>query len=403
MCGNACFLGYLLFCKAFILYGINLNLEKMTENNDIRVLGGLLEAIGGIFALILAIFYNFRVERGSFVLFTCLLYSITFLFIGPWSLIPSPSLWLSLLALFINGFLLQFLIVNKVAKLFHYSTTLYSYQFEALLSECLGSAYTLTCSISLIIGPIFGLIFSQFTDFSTTSTIIGLVLIVSSVFYYKTNKVSILSANVVETEPAQMEQIFKSKEVSIEEPSNNNEPVPEPNSEKSLTEILNKQSGNYEYNFLGIQTGFYSGEEFPSLPSNKDPSSSIKKSMNYSLPLEKLKQVGDTIIELKNEESSSDKPDESKQPESPEESKIENTQIEDSSVEDKKIEVKDKKNKYRTQPPVFKDQKIQIEVEATVSLEIKKLSLSNSFHKSQDVIKDLSGLFPENPYDTSYN
>ena len=386
------------------MYGIYLNLGKMTGNKDVRVLGALLEAIGGIFGLILGIFFNFRLERGSFVLFTSLFYGITFVFIGPWRLVLGPTLWLSVLALFINGFLLQFLIVNKVTKLFHYSTTVYSYQFEALLCECLGSAFTLVSSISLILGPVTGLIFSQFTDFSTTASVIGFIQIVASAIYFKASKVSILSANVVETEPVQMEPISKSREISIDQLRNDPEPVPEPNSAKSFTETLNKQSGNFEYNFLGIQTGFYSGEEFPSLPSNKDPSSSIiRKSVNYSLPLEKLREVGDTVVEEKSGESSGDKDCGSKSSEKTGEVRVENDPVEDNQIEEGKGEVRDLKNRYKTQPPVFKEQKIEIEVEATVSLENKKLSLSSSFHKSQDVIKDLSGLFPENPYDTSNN
>jgi hypothetical protein len=226
-----------------------------------------------------------------------------------------PSkLWISGLGLFFNGLVFAVLFINLMVKILLYGTAIYSFRFEALVCECLAAAFVLFFSVAGIVGPVFGLIFSFFLNFSSTCVVVGIISWLLGAVFYRMNKESLLSVNAVETEPQQIDDHRNQLEKS--ENSENLEDLNENLKKKSIfssnREKLQDSNENYEYNFFSIQSG-YSDEEFPSFPSKKEISEIRgRMSGNQTVQVKRGNTFGETIFEQKNEESSGDKHDLSK-------------------------------------------------------------------------------------------
>ena len=318
-----------------LIYGIFQRLKE-NSNSELAFVVIFTEIIGGIIGNLVCCCVSFKVERNKSLLALGIVYSLSYIFVGPWAIVMPPELWISAIGLIFNGIFSYIIIVNLVVKILNYGTMFYNFEYEALVSECVATSYTFSFSIAGLFGPIVGLIFSQFLEFSSLCLIISLTTLIFSILFYRLNKTSLLSTNAVETEPVQPEIIQKKlpdleKSLSIQ-----SEPAQEPISKKSLFSSylpVNPPSDNYEYNFFSIQSGFYSDEEeFPSFPSKKENISNIRFSGNVSLPMKWGNNVGEAILEQKNEESSGDKREGSKSS-----GKSENThtkeEIADTSVE----------------------------------------------------------------------
>ena len=312
---NFSYLTYVLFGKMILIYGIFQRLKE-NSNSELAFVAIFAEIFGGIIGNLICCCFSFKTERNMSLLALGIGYSISFIFVGPWAVIIPTELWISGIGLIFNGIFSYIIIVNLVVKILNYGTMFYNFEYEALVSECVAASYISSFSIAGLFGPIIGLIFNQFLEFSSLCLIICFTTFIFSIFFYRLNKTSLLSTNAVETEPVQPEIIQKKLpdlEKSVSSPS---EPAQEPVSKKSLFSSFlpaNPPSDNYEYNFFSIQSGYYSDEEeFPSFPSKKESISNIRFSGNVSLPMKWGNHVGEAILEQKNEESSGDKRESSK-------------------------------------------------------------------------------------------
>ncbi|OMJ75330.1 hypothetical protein SteCoe_25567 [Stentor coeruleus] len=374
---NVLFLTYIFFSRSVLLYYMEDNLQDKVDNEGLLFFCTILDILGGFLGLFISCFINFKLAKTGPFAIACLIYGFTFFIIGPWDLVFPRYLWLSLVGLVINGMLVWIIIVNLVMYIYHNSIHLYSFTAEDLLSECIGAMFVLCISIGSLFGPIFSIIFDQFSKADITLAVIGFLTFAATILHSSFNISKLGSVHIVETAPnevdnANLKEKYEISEV-IENPQSPNKDIETPLSESPIGLVSFKKDSceNYDYNYLNIQAGYCLGEDFYSIQFEKARKAlSLSLHLNNSVPLNSIGDIASAIEEQKIEESVSSVPEEDVQ--------------------------SDSEKKVKILPPVFKEIKVDYEPSAEPEEEVKRNPTESSYHMSKDAIKDLSGLFPDN-------
>ncbi|OMJ95362.1 hypothetical protein SteCoe_1275 [Stentor coeruleus] len=375
---NVLFLVYVFFSRSVLLYYMEDNLKDKVDDG-LLFFCTILDILGGFLGLFISCFINFKLTKTGPFAVASLIYGFTFFIIGPWDLIFPRYLWLSLVGLVINGMFVWIIIVNLVMYIYHNSIHLYLSTADDLLSECIGAMFILCISIGSLFGPIFSIIFDQFSQTDITLAVIGFLTLTTTILHSSFNVAKLGSVHIIETAPNEIDngnckENYEISEV-IENPQSPNKDIdiPLPESPIDLVSFKKDSSENYDYNYLNIQAGYCLGEDFYSIQFEKARKAlSLSLHLSNSVPISSLGDMASAIEEQKIEESVSSVPEEDIQ--------------------------SDSEKKVKNLPPVFKEIQADYEPSAEPEEEIKKNTTESSYHISKDVIKDLSGLFPDSSY-----
>lgn len=351
----------ILFGEACLVYFAEICLKEYTSNKNLVFIYSLFEIFGGLIGLLASTIVNIKQAKALTILIIGILYAFTYILIGPWSRILPHALWISIIGMIFNGILSSLLIVNLVLNLYHNGITHYNYTAEELLSECIGSLYILAFSIACLTAPIFSVSFSKFITPDHIFALVSLITIAISIIHAKICKETSNDLHVVNTSHSDMPQIRV-----IQNKSDESNHVNEKSEEGPLELLTFKKDSSeaYDYNYIGIQAGYFVGE---SNPERFEKSSSLSYH-NKTMPVKMMSDITDTIEEQKIEESIGEIP-----------------------VED----LPETENQYRirTMPPVFKEKHLEPE-SPPESIENPPAALVSS--SSNEVINELNELFPSN-------
>jgi MFS family permease len=136
--------------------------------------------IGGpaMYMVLAAVFGGLADKFGTrgFIVSGFLITGVAFFFIGPGNFITTPRLWLTIVAFLLMGVGLAPAFIPSYADLLKIAKTQHPEVNTEVLTGVVSGLTSATLSLGEFIGPLLGASLTQFTDFQTSTVLLGQVL-----------------------------------------------------------------------------------------------------------------------------------------------------------------------------------------------------------------------------------